>query len=102
MQFTGIFTITALLTAVAAVAQTTVGAAPKGDPKAVASRIIKYNFPTSCKAVTKAVRHEDGSIQATCSGTEYRVGTLFDASEGKVIEMSINCRKAKELLNVDC
>ena len=50
----------------------------------------------------KAVRLEDGSIQATCSGTEYRVGTLFNTSEGRVIEISINCRKAKELPNVDC
>ena len=41
-------------------------------------------------------------VRIVFSGTEYRVGTLFDASEGKVIEVSINCGKAKELLNVDC
>lgn len=49
-----------------------VGAAPKGDAATVASRIIKYNFP-QCKKVTNASRRGDGSILATCDGTDYLV-----------------------------
>lgn len=78
-----------------------VGAAPKGDAKAVASRIIKYNFP-SCKRVTTANRMQDGSIRATCDGVDYLVFTVFNAKEGKTIEVAMNCTAAKQLLNIDC
>jgi hypothetical protein len=79
----------------------TFGAAPKGDAVAVASRIIKYNFP-ECKRVSGAVRLADGSIRAKCDGIEYLVATLFNPKEGKVLELALNCRAAKELLNVSC
>lgn len=79
----------------------TVGAAPKGDPTAVASRIIKYNFP-SCKRVVGAARGPDGSIRANCDGTSYLVFTVFDPKEGKLHEVAMNCTAAKKLLNVAC
>jgi len=77
------------------------GAAPKGDAKKVATRIIKYNFP-ECKSVSKAVRLADGSIRANCDGTDYRVFTVYSAEEGKMLEVAMNCTKAKRLLNIDC
>lgn len=78
-----------------------VGAAPKGDATVVASRIIKYNFP-NCKKVTGARRGADGSIRATCDGTGYLVFTVFNAKEGKTLELAMNCAAAKNLLNVSC
>lgn len=78
-----------------------VGAAPKGDAKAVASRIIKYNFP-ECKRVTPATRAQDGSIRATCDRINYLVFTVFNAKEGKTIEVAMNCTAAKQLLNISC
>jgi hypothetical protein len=78
-----------------------VGAAPKGDATVVASRIIKYNFP-SCKHVSNAVRLPDGSIQATCDGIVYRVFTVYSTKEGKMLELAMNCEAAKRLLNVSC
>jgi hypothetical protein len=78
-----------------------VGAAPKGDATVVASRIIKYNFP-SCKRVSNAVRLPDGSIQATCDGIVYRVLTVYSPKEGKMLELALNCEAAKRLLNVSC
>lgn len=77
-----------------------VGAAPQGDPVAVASRIIKYNFP-ACRLVSNATRLPDGSIRAKCDGTSYRVFTVFDANRGKTIEVSLNCTAAKSL-GVSC
>lgn len=77
-----------------------VGAAPKGDPTTVASRIIKHNFPT-CKRVTGALRASDGSIRAVCDGTQYLVFTVFSAEEGKTLELALNCSVAKEL-NITC
>jgi hypothetical protein len=77
------------------------GAAPKGDATVVASRIIKYNFP-ACKRVSGAVRQRDGSIRAKCDGIEYLVATLFDPKEGKVLELALNCKVAKEKLNISC
>lgn len=77
-------------------ASVSVGAAPKGDATAVASRIIKYNFP-SCKAVSNAVRQGDGSIRASCDGTRYLVFTLFNAKEGKLSELAMNCSAAKKI-----
>lgn len=78
-----------------------VGAAPKGDTTAVASRIIKYNFP-SCKRVSNAKRLPDGSIRAICDGTEYRVFTVYSAKEGKMLEVAMDCAAAKSLLDVTC
>lgn len=78
-----------------------VGAAPKGDDKAVASRIIKYNFP-SCRHVTTATRMQDGSIRAACDGLNYLVFTVFNAKEGKTLEVAMNCTVAKQLLNISC
>ena len=78
-----------------------VGAAPKGDAKAIASRIIKYNFP-ECKRVTTATRAQDGSIRATCDRINYLVFTVFNAKEGKTIEVVMNCTAAKQLLNISC
>lgn len=78
-----------------------VGAAPQGNASAVASRIIKYNFP-GCKRVAGAQRLSDGSIRASCDGTDYRVFTIFNAKEGKTIEVALNCTAAQRLLNVSC
>lgn len=78
-----------------------VGAAPKGAAKIVAAKIIKYNFP-DCKRVSGAVRLPDGSIRATCDGTDYRVFTMYNAKEGKMQEMALNCTAAKRLLDMDC
>lgn len=82
-------------------AANSVGAAPKGDPTAVASRIIKDNFP-ACKRVSRAVRAADGSIRARCDRTDYLVFTLFNTKEGKMHEVALNCTAAKRLLNVSC
>jgi hypothetical protein len=79
----------------------TVGAAPKGDPAVVASKIIKYNFP-KCQHVSNAARRPDGSIRAVCDGIDYLVFTVFNAKEGKVIKVALNCTAAKSLLNVAC
>ena len=78
-----------------------VGAAPKGDATTVASRIIKYNFP-QCSHVTSATRRVDGSIMAKCDGTKYLVFTVFNAQEGKTLELAMNCSAAKRILNVSC
>ena len=100
-------TVVALFISLLSLAQGTlagpiaVGAAPKGDATAVASRIIKYNFPT-CKRVSGATRATDGAIRARCDGTEYLVFTVFNAKEGKTIELAMNCSASKSLLNVSC
>lgn len=73
-----------------------VGAAPKGDAKKVATKIIKRSFP-NCKRVTSALRVSDGSIIAKCDGIEYRVFTMYDAEEGKVLELALNCKEAKAI-----
>jgi hypothetical protein len=77
-----------------------VGAAPAGDAAAVASRIIKYNFPT-CSRVAGAARQKDGSIRASCDGTSYLVFTLFNKKEGKLSELALNCNAAKKM-GVEC
>lgn len=78
-----------------------VGAAPEGDAKTVATKIIKYNFP-ECKLVSTAVRLADGSIRANCDGTDYRVFTVYSATKGKMLELAMNCAAAKRLLDIDC
>ena len=78
-----------------------VGAAPKGDAKTVSAKIIKYNFP-ECKLVSTAVRLADGSIRANCDGTDYRVFTVYSATEGKMLEVAMNRTAAKRLLDIDC
>lgn len=97
--------ITATLLLVAAwptlAAGPSVGAAPKGDPTEVASRIIKYNFP-KCKRVSNASRSPDGSIRAKCDSTDYLVFTMFNPKEGKLLELALNCTAAKSLLNISC
>lgn len=77
------------------------GAAPKGDAKAVAARIIKYNFP-QCKKVLSAKRNPDDSILATCDGIDYLVFTMYSAREGRMLELAMNCNAAKELLRITC
>ena len=77
------------------------GAAPPGDAKTVATRIIKYNFP-ECKRVTRATRSGDGTIRATCDATEYYVFTLYDPKAGKMHEVALNCVASKQLIGVAC
>ena len=96
-----IATFSALCASVAVAGAPAVGSAPKGDASAVAARIIKYNFP-SCKQVSGATRREDGAIRATCDGTAYLVFTVFNPSEGKVIEVAMNCEAAKRLIGAGC
>ena len=79
-----------------AASSVTVGAAPRGDALKVASRIIKHNFP-SCKRVRAATRLSDGSIKASCDGTEYRVATVYSAKDGKMLELALNCAAAREI-----
>lgn len=79
----------------------TVGAAPKGNARVVATKIIKYNFP-KCRHVSEATRRPDGSIRAVCDGIDYLVFTVFNAKEGKVIKVAMNCTAAKSLLNIAC
>ena len=78
-----------------------IGPAPAGDSAIVASRVIKYNFPT-CKRVSGSTRISDGSIRAKCDGTSYMVFTMFNANSGKTIELALNCEAAKSRLNVSC
>lgn len=103
------FTLSAFLAAVlllsvvfpVTAADTAIGAAPRGDPTAVASKIIKYNFP-ECKHVSNAIRNPDGSIRAKCDRNDYLVFTIFNAKEGKAREVALNCTVAKNLLNISC
>jgi hypothetical protein len=78
-----------------------VGAAPKGDAQAVATKIIKENHP-ACKKVSGATRHADGSIRAQCNGTGFLVFTVFNPKEGRTIELALNCTAAKKHLNIAC
>lgn len=102
-EFIAALVTTTLLAAAWPVSAATpaVGAAPKGDPTAVATKIIKQNFP-ECKRVSNAKRKPDGSIQAKCDGADYLVFTVFNAKEGKIIEVALNCTAAKSLLNISC
>lgn len=79
----------------------TVGAAPKGDAGAVAARIIRHNFP-ECRRVSGATRRSDGSIRAQCEGKDYLVFTVFNAKEGRLMELALNCTAARNLLQVSC
>jgi hypothetical protein len=79
-----------------------VGAAPSGDATAVATRIIKRDFPR-CKSISNASRNpKDGTIKAKCDGTDYLVFTVHNANTGKAREMALECAKAKSLFNVSC
>jgi hypothetical protein len=78
-----------------------VGAAPKGDAQAVATKIIKENHP-ACNTVSGATRHADGSIRAQCNGTSFLVFTVFNPKEGRTIELALNCTAAKKHLNIAC
>lgn len=101
--FIAVLAATSLLTTAwpVSAAALAVGAAPKGDPAVVASKIIKYNFP-ECKRVSNATRNPDGSIRAKCDGINYLVFTVFNTKEGKTLEVALNCTAAKNLLNVTC
>lgn len=77
-----------------------IGAAPEGNATKVASKVIKYNFP-SCKSVSNAKRLSDGSIKASCDGVEYLVFTMFSKQKGKVINLALNCEAARQI-NVFC
>jgi len=89
-----------LAISLAASAQIAIGAAPQGENKAVASRIIKDNFP-NCNRVSSASRRQDGSIAAICDGTQYLVFTMFSQREGKMLEVALNCAAAAKI-NVKC
>lgn len=78
-----------------------VGAAPKGDALAIATKIIKENHP-ACKKVSGAKRRADGSISAQCNGTSFLVFTVFNPKEGRAIELALNCTAAKKHLNIAC
>jgi hypothetical protein len=84
-----------------------VGAAPSGDPKKVAEKIIKLNFGSACNRVSTASRLSDGTIRATCNGNEYRVFTMYDPSKGEMMELALNCTFADSLARskgrkIDC
>lgn len=79
----------------------TFGAAPSGDATTVAGKIIKYNFP-ACKHVKAAKRLSDGSIIATCNGSDFRVFTIFNQKEGRLIDLAMNCSVLKKRLDIDC
>jgi hypothetical protein len=71
-------------------AQTT-GPAPAGNPKTVASGVIK-EAEHPCPRVTSAVRQGDGSISARCSnGEDYRIFTV------KSQPIAIRCRAARAM-----
>src|SRR5450631_2592779 len=72
------------------------GAAPEGEPKTVAWRIIQANFePKDCPKITSASRLGDGSIRAACSnGETYRISTVFDGKRGKMLELAMKCSAA--------
>jgi hypothetical protein len=89
------------LTTVCVSAPVTVGSTPQGDSGAVAARIIKSHFP-QCRRVTRALRAADGSIHASCDGTDYLVFTVFDAKKGKTMEVAMNCTASRQILNVVC
>ena len=82
-------------------ASVSAGAAPPGDAKTVATTIIKYNFP-QCKRVTTARRAPDGTIRANCDGTDYYVFTMYNAKEGRMFEVALNCAESKRLLGIEC
>lgn len=95
------FCISLFTVSAASAAPKAVGAAPKGDAKKVAEKIIRANF-TTCKQLGGAARKPDGSIKATCSGVEYLVFTVFNPKEGRAMELAMNCAVAKKHLNITC
>lgn len=96
---TGLIAI--LLATVAHAGSIVVGAAPAGEPNVVAAKIIKYNFPM-CKKVVGAQRKSDGSIKARCDRNDYLIFTVFNAKEGRTLELALNCSAAKKTLDIDC
>lgn len=68
-----------------------VGPAPSGDPKKVATTVIK-TAEHPCPRVTAAQRSEDGGIRASCSNGElYRV---FSVQSNPV---ALRCSEARKL-----
>ena len=103
MKAKGIVTLAAAIVGAISIAVAglpPVGAAPSGNALTVATRIIQYNFP-ACKRVSRAARTPEGAIFATCDGNDYLVFTLFDAKEGKTLELALNCTAAKSI-GVSC
>ena len=85
------FAITLLVLASSSAFAQTIGPAPSGDPKAVASRAIA-DAEHPCPKVKAANRHSDGSVSAVCSNKEdYRVFSL----NGKAIVM--RCSAARKM-----
>ena len=83
----------------------TFGAAPEGDEKTVALRIMQANFdPKDCPKLVKATRlPQDGSIKIACSnGETFRIGTIFDAKRGKMTEFAMRCSAALKLGVTGC
>jgi hypothetical protein len=81
------------------------GAAPEGDPKSVASRIMQANFdPKDCpKIVTAARLSQDRSIRIACSnGETFRISTIFDAKRGKMLEIAMRCSAAAKMGVTGC
>lgn len=69
----------------AARAQPSIGAAPAGNPVAIAQRVIHANFERSvCEHVTRAERLPNGSIHSTCNTGE--VFRVFEIG-GQVVAM---------------
>jgi len=101
IAFAAIFAGSLLATATVDAAGISVGAAPKGDAKAVAAKIIKENHP-ACKNISGAKRRADGSIRAQCNGTSFLVFTAFNPKEGRAVELALNCTAAKKHLDVAC
>lgn len=87
--------------ATADAAAISIGAAPKGEARAVATRIIKENHP-ACKKVSGAKRRPDGSISAQCNGASFLVFTVFNPKEGRAMDLALNCSAAKKHLNIVC
>lgn len=76
------------------------GAAPEGDPKAVAQRIVQANFePKDCPKIVTATRlTPDQSIKIACSnGETFRVFTIFDSKRGKTQEVAMRCSAVAKL-----
>jgi hypothetical protein len=72
-------------------------AAPKGDAKVVAHRIILENFDrTDCPLIVAATRLGDGSIKAKCdNGQDYRVFSVIKGE--KTLRLAMRCSAARSM-----
>jgi len=78
-----------------------VGPAPAGDAAIVAEAAIKESWP-DCKKVVGAKRRPDGAILAKCDGVHYLIHTMFVPTEGRMETFALNCKVAREKLNIKC